>query len=83
MFWFSSIAGNFVTFFETGFRLIQSTRDTEHKVTYSSIKTSMADQIQRLQRMKFFIPERGQALWEADSKKLNEDVLKGFSDLEL
>ena len=71
-----------MAFHEHGIRIILSTRETEHKVTWAMIRTGLEDQIRRLERMKFFVPEDGRDKFENDMRKLYDDIIKGYSELE-
>eukprot|EP00455_Lapot_gusevi_P049125 TRINITY_DN68_c0_g1_i1.p1 TRINITY_DN68_c0_g1~~TRINITY_DN68_c0_g1_i1.p1 ORF type:complete len:623 (+),score=237.42 TRINITY_DN68_c0_g1_i1:97-1965(+) len=72
---------NLVSFFDLGLKAINNS-EAESKVTWSLIRTTLNREYYGLTQMKFQKPDTGREVVERELQKLNEDIVRGFQELE-
>eukprot|EP01098_Paradermamoeba_levis_P014289 TRINITY_DN676_c0_g1_i1.p1 TRINITY_DN676_c0_g1~~TRINITY_DN676_c0_g1_i1.p1 ORF type:complete len:621 (-),score=223.91 TRINITY_DN676_c0_g1_i1:241-2103(-) len=72
---------NMITFYSSGLKAVEASSQ-DHKITWNTIKQAMGDIIYEITSMKFQNPSDGEAKVVAVYKKLNEDIVARFRQLE-
>lgn len=74
---------NMIAFFDMSRHAVESTAQSENKITWSVIKDSMGNILYQLSAMKFKDPVKdGEAKIKADFEQLYEDIQQAFRNLE-
>lgn len=74
---------NMIAFFDMARHAVESTAQSENKITWSVIKDSMGNILYQLSSMKFKDPVKdGEAKIKADFEQLYEDIQQAFRNLE-
>lgn len=74
---------NIIAFFDMSRHAVESTAQSENKITWSVIKDSMGNILYQLSSMKFRDPvKEGEAKIKADFEQLYEDIQQSFRNLE-
>eukprot|EP01094_Clydonella_sp_ATCC50884_P022513 TRINITY_DN519_c0_g1_i1.p1 TRINITY_DN519_c0_g1~~TRINITY_DN519_c0_g1_i1.p1 ORF type:complete len:639 (-),score=224.53 TRINITY_DN519_c0_g1_i1:364-2238(-) len=73
---------NIILFYNLAQRAIESTANSENKITLSMIHNSLSDTIYKLTSMKFQLPADGQEAIEQSYAELREELIEGFRMLE-
>lgn len=74
---------NMIAFFDMARHAVESTAQSENKITWSVIKDSMGNILYQLSSMKFRDPVKdGEAKIKADFEQLYEDIQQAFRNLE-
>eukprot|EP01105_Mastigella_eilhardi_P006802 TRINITY_DN18324_c0_g1_i1.p1 TRINITY_DN18324_c0_g1~~TRINITY_DN18324_c0_g1_i1.p1 ORF type:complete len:624 (+),score=151.42 TRINITY_DN18324_c0_g1_i1:53-1873(+) len=74
------ILRNTILFHNLAQHAVQSSTD-DHKITWNTIRTTMAPMMDRISRMKFRKPADGEESLVADFNQIKEDLEKGFRAL--
>lgn len=74
---------NTIAFYDLARHAVESTAQSEHKITWSVIREAMGSILYQLSSMKFKDPKKdGEAKIKEDYEKLNEDMQTAFRNLE-
>ena len=73
---------NIILFYNLSQRAIESTANSENKITLSSIHNALGDTIYKLTAMKFQLPADGQEHIEREFDELRQELEDGFRRLE-
>lgn len=74
---------NIIAFYDMARHAVESTAQSENKITWSIIKESMGNILYQLSSMKFKDPVKdGEAKVKADAEQLHEDIQQAFRNLE-
>ena len=74
---------NIVAFYDLARHSVESTAQSEHKITWSVIREAMGNTLYQLSSMKFKDPVKdGEAKIKADFDELNESMQTAFRNLE-
>ncbi|XP_071957494.1 V-type proton ATPase catalytic subunit A [Antedon mediterranea] len=74
---------NIISFYDLARRAVESTAQSENKITWAIIRDSMSDIMYQLSSMKFKDPVKdGEAKIKADFDKLLDNMQQGFRNLE-
>jgi len=72
---------NIITFYTEAQRAVESS-SADKKITWSIIKSNLTDLIYKVTSMKFLDPADGEEKNVAEFKKLNQEIIDGFHNLE-
>ena len=73
---------NIIAFYDLAKHAVESTAQSEHKVTFANIRDHMNDTIYKLTTMKFKEPKEGETKLRAEFDELNEELQSKFRSLE-
>lgn len=74
---------NIITFYDLARHAVESTSQSENKITWNIIRESMGNMLYQLSSMKFKDPVKdGEAKIKADFDQLLEEMQQGFRNLE-
>ncbi|RZF40335.1 hypothetical protein LSTR_LSTR006944 [Laodelphax striatellus] len=74
---------NMIAFYDMARHAVESTAQSENKITWSVIKDSMGNILYQLSSMKFKDPQKeGETKLKADFEQLHEDIQQAFRNLE-
>lgn len=74
---------NMISFYDMARHAVESTAQSEHKITWNIIRDSMSQLLYQLSSMKFKDPVKdGESKIKADFEQLYEDIQQGFRNLE-
>ncbi|BET01406.1 unnamed protein product [Nesidiocoris tenuis] len=74
---------NMIAFYDSARHTVESTAQSDHKITWAVIKESMGNILYQLSSMKFKDPvKEGEAKIKADFEQLYEDMQQAFRNLE-
>lgn len=73
---------NMIGFYDSARRAVESTAQSENKITWSIIKDHMSNIIYEISRMKFKDPKDGEASLKQAYQDLNDRMQNAFRDLE-
>lgn len=74
---------NTIAFYDMARHAVESTAQSENKITWGVIREAMGNILYQLSSMKFKDPEKdGEAKIKEDYEKLNEDMQTAFRNLE-
>lgn len=72
-----------IAFYDMARHSVESTAQSEHKITWNIIRDSMSQLLYQLSSMKFKDPVKdGEAKIKAEYDQLYEDIQQGFRNLE-
>lgn len=78
----SGMLKNIILFYNLCQRAIESTAQSDNKITLAIIKTRLNDLIYKITSMKFELPSEGQEVVEAHFAELREEIEQAFRQLE-
>lgn len=74
---------NMIAFYDLSRRAVETTAQSEHKITWAVIREAMGNVLYQLSSMKFKDPVKdGEAKIKADYEELNETMQQAFRNLE-
>ena len=78
----SGMLKNIILFYNLCQRAVESTAQSDNKITLAIIKTRLNDLIYKITSMKFELPSEGQEVVEAHFAELREEIEQAFRQLE-